>query len=194
MRRYTVFGGEAGIVQDRSGLQSTQRQRNKGLFASNDWRKTRLNAGSASAEMYECSKALTTYTTFPHYHALRKEWRKVQGEDDWAAPYGYSDHAWIVLFNFFIGREIGLSKVDHLSLFIIIVLCISFIDRVRITDPTLHVPLEEIQVDSKLNFVEEPMEILEQELKKLKRIRFLLLRFDGIRNEGLNLPRNVRIR
>ncbi|GKB03047.1 hypothetical protein Tco_0831136 [Tanacetum coccineum] len=27
-------------------------------------------------------------------------------------------------------------------------------------DPTLHVPLEEIQVDARLNFVEEPVEIL----------------------------------
>ncbi|GJZ33559.1 putative reverse transcriptase domain-containing protein [Tanacetum coccineum] len=30
-----------------------------------------------------------------------------------------------------------------------------------LADPTLHVPLEEIQVDAKLNFVEEPVEILE---------------------------------
>ncbi|GJZ08593.1 hypothetical protein Tco_0542876 [Tanacetum coccineum] len=37
-----------------------------------------------------------------------------------------------------------------------------------LADPTLHVPLEEIQVNAKLNFVEEPMEILEREFKKLK--------------------------
>ncbi|GKA14513.1 putative reverse transcriptase domain-containing protein [Tanacetum coccineum] len=30
-----------------------------------------------------------------------------------------------------------------------------------LANPTLHVPLEEIQVDAKLNFVEEPVEILE---------------------------------
>ncbi|GJS56912.1 hypothetical protein Tco_0651696 [Tanacetum coccineum] len=40
-----------------------------------------------------------------------------------------------------------------------------------LADPTLHVPLEEIQVDAKLNFVEEPVEILEREFKKLKRSR-----------------------
>nr|GEV93234.1 putative reverse transcriptase domain-containing protein [Tanacetum cinerariifolium] len=40
-----------------------------------------------------------------------------------------------------------------------------------LADPTLHVPLETIQVDARLNFVEEPMEILEREIKKLKRIR-----------------------
>ncbi|GKB38127.1 putative reverse transcriptase domain-containing protein [Tanacetum coccineum] len=35
-------------------------------------------------------------------------------------------------------------------------------------DPTLQVPLNEIQVDTKLNFMKEPMEILEREFKKLK--------------------------
>ncbi|GJY49005.1 putative reverse transcriptase domain-containing protein [Tanacetum coccineum] len=38
-----------------------------------------------------------------------------------------------------------------------------------LADPTLQVPLDEIQVDAKLNFVEEPMEILDREFKKLKR-------------------------
>ncbi|GJR02995.1 hypothetical protein Tco_0525979 [Tanacetum coccineum] len=38
-----------------------------------------------------------------------------------------------------------------------------------LADPTLKVPLDEIQVDAKLNFVEEPIEILEREFKKLKR-------------------------
>ncbi|GJU10422.1 putative reverse transcriptase domain-containing protein [Tanacetum coccineum] len=43
-------------------------------------------------------------------------------------------------------------------------------------DPTLHVPLEEIQVDAKLNFVEEPVEILEGEIKKLKRSRISIVK------------------
>ncbi|GKE51781.1 putative reverse transcriptase domain-containing protein, partial [Tanacetum coccineum] len=38
-----------------------------------------------------------------------------------------------------------------------------------LADPTLQVPLDEIQVDAKLNFVEEPVEILERVFKKLKR-------------------------
>ncbi|GKA02233.1 putative reverse transcriptase domain-containing protein [Tanacetum coccineum] len=40
-----------------------------------------------------------------------------------------------------------------------------------LADPTLQVPLDEIRVDAKLNFVEEPVEILEREFKKLKRSR-----------------------
>nr|GEV06991.1 hypothetical protein [Tanacetum cinerariifolium] len=38
-----------------------------------------------------------------------------------------------------------------------------------LADPTLHVPLDEIRVNDKLKFIEEPMEIMEQEFKKLKR-------------------------
>ncbi|GKC67206.1 putative reverse transcriptase domain-containing protein [Tanacetum coccineum] len=45
-----------------------------------------------------------------------------------------------------------------------------------LTDPTLQVPLDEIQVDAKLNFLEEPMEILEREFKKLKRSRIAIIK------------------
>ncbi|GJX13562.1 putative reverse transcriptase domain-containing protein [Tanacetum coccineum] len=45
-----------------------------------------------------------------------------------------------------------------------------------LADPTLKVPLDEIRVDAKLNFVEEPMEILERELKKLKRSRIAIVK------------------
>ncbi|GJY69597.1 putative reverse transcriptase domain-containing protein [Tanacetum coccineum] len=46
-----------------------------------------------------------------------------------------------------------------------------------LADPTLHVPLEEIKVDAKLNFMEEPVEILEREIKKLKRSRIPIVKF-----------------
>ncbi|GKC91058.1 putative reverse transcriptase domain-containing protein [Tanacetum coccineum] len=45
-----------------------------------------------------------------------------------------------------------------------------------LADPTLHVPLEEIQVDAKLSFVEDPIEILECEFKKLKRSRIAIVK------------------
>ncbi|GKD93396.1 hypothetical protein Tco_1373233 [Tanacetum coccineum] len=44
-----------------------------------------------------------------------------------------------------------------------------------LADPTLQVPLDEIQVDAKLNVVEEPVEILEIEFKKLKRSRIVIV-------------------
>ncbi|GKE89760.1 hypothetical protein Tco_1567235 [Tanacetum coccineum] len=46
-----------------------------------------------------------------------------------------------------------------------------------LADQTLHVPLKAIQVDAKLNFVEEPIEILEREFKKLKRSRIPIVKF-----------------
>ncbi|GJT29214.1 putative reverse transcriptase domain-containing protein [Tanacetum coccineum] len=45
-----------------------------------------------------------------------------------------------------------------------------------LADPTLQVPLDEISVDAKLNFVEEPMEILEREFKKLKPSRIAIVK------------------
>ncbi|GJS65868.1 putative reverse transcriptase domain-containing protein [Tanacetum coccineum] len=42
--------------------------------------------------------------------------------------------------------------------------------------PTLKVLLDEIQVDAKLNFMEEPVEILEREFKKLKRSRIAIVK------------------
>ncbi|GJU86971.1 putative reverse transcriptase domain-containing protein [Tanacetum coccineum] len=43
-----------------------------------------------------------------------------------------------------------------------------------LADVTLHAPLEEVKIDDKLYFVEEPMEIMDCEVKKLKRDEFLL--------------------
>nr|GEW46353.1 putative reverse transcriptase domain-containing protein [Tanacetum cinerariifolium] len=45
-----------------------------------------------------------------------------------------------------------------------------------LANPTLQVLLDEIQVFSKLNFVEEPVEILEREFKKLKRSRIAVVK------------------
>ncbi|GJU34534.1 putative reverse transcriptase domain-containing protein [Tanacetum coccineum] len=50
------------------------------------------------------------------------------------------------------------------------------IEKKCLADPTLQVPLDEIQVDAKLNFVEEHVEILEQEFKKLKRSRIAIVK------------------
>nr|GEW48712.1 hypothetical protein [Tanacetum cinerariifolium] len=53
-----------------------------------------------------------------------------------------------------------------------------------LTDPTMQVPLDDIQVDAKLNFKEEPLESLDRKFKKLKR--------SGIANiKNLVLPSKV---
>nr|GEW65163.1 putative reverse transcriptase domain-containing protein [Tanacetum cinerariifolium] len=45
-----------------------------------------------------------------------------------------------------------------------------------LADPTLRVPLEEIQFDVKLNFMEKPVKILEREIKKMKRSRIPIIK------------------
>ncbi|GKA61427.1 putative reverse transcriptase domain-containing protein [Tanacetum coccineum] len=45
-----------------------------------------------------------------------------------------------------------------------------------LSDDTLVIPLEEIQLDDKLNFVEEPVEIMVREVKQLKRSRIPIVK------------------
>ncbi|GJX98528.1 putative reverse transcriptase domain-containing protein [Tanacetum coccineum] len=45
-----------------------------------------------------------------------------------------------------------------------------------LADANLHVPLEEIKVDKTLCFVEEPIEIMDREIKKLKRRKIALVK------------------
>ncbi|GKC79110.1 putative reverse transcriptase domain-containing protein [Tanacetum coccineum] len=54
-----------------------------------------------------------------------------------------------------------------------------------LADPTLQVPLDEIRVDAKLNFIEEPVEILEREFKKLKGNRIAIVKIQWNSKHGL---------
>ncbi|GKD01812.1 putative reverse transcriptase domain-containing protein [Tanacetum coccineum] len=45
-----------------------------------------------------------------------------------------------------------------------------------LANKTLHVLFEEIQIDAKLHFVEEPVEIMDREVKKLKRSRISIVK------------------
>ncbi|GJY88868.1 hypothetical protein Tco_0503496 [Tanacetum coccineum] len=45
-----------------------------------------------------------------------------------------------------------------------------------LADANLHVPLDEIKVDKTLHFVEEPVEIMDREIKKLKRRKIALVK------------------
>ncbi|GJX09643.1 putative reverse transcriptase domain-containing protein [Tanacetum coccineum] len=45
-----------------------------------------------------------------------------------------------------------------------------------LSDDTLVIPLEEIQLDDKLNFVKEPVEIIDREVKQLKRSRIPIVK------------------
>ncbi|GJZ12300.1 putative reverse transcriptase domain-containing protein [Tanacetum coccineum] len=43
-------------------------------------------------------------------------------------------------------------------------------------DEPLAIPLDEIQVDDKLNFIEEPVEVMDREVKRLKQSRILIIK------------------
>ncbi|GJT68520.1 putative reverse transcriptase domain-containing protein [Tanacetum coccineum] len=45
-----------------------------------------------------------------------------------------------------------------------------------LADVNLHVPLEEVKIDDKLHFVEEPMEIMDHEVKNLKKRRISIVK------------------
>ncbi|GJR48648.1 hypothetical protein Tco_0077440 [Tanacetum coccineum] len=53
-----------------------------------------------------------------------------------------------------------------------------------LADPTLQIPVDGIQVDTKLNFVEKLVEILERELKKLKWNRITIVKVRWILKQG----------
>ena len=43
-------------------------------------------------------------------------------------------------------------------------------------DETLAIPLDEVQVDDKLHFIEEPVEIMDREVKRLKQSRIPIVK------------------
>ncbi|GJR47291.1 putative reverse transcriptase domain-containing protein [Tanacetum coccineum] len=60
-------------------------------------------------------------------------------------------------------------------------------------DEPLAVPLDGLHIDDKLYFVEEPVEIMDREVKRLKKVAFQSLRFDGTLGEVLSSHENVKI-
>nr|GEW08979.1 reverse transcriptase domain-containing protein [Tanacetum cinerariifolium] len=44
------------------------------------------------------------------------------------------------------------------------------------SDEPLAIPLDEIQIDDKLNFIEEPVEIMNREVKRLKQSRISIVK------------------
>nr|GFD11711.1 hypothetical protein [Tanacetum cinerariifolium] len=58
-----------------------------------------------------------------------------------------------------------------------------------LADVNLHVPLDEVKVDDKLRFVEEPIEILDRGVKKLKRRWIPIVKVRWNSRRGLELTR-----
>nr|GFB64775.1 putative reverse transcriptase domain-containing protein [Tanacetum cinerariifolium] len=56
-----------------------------------------------------------------------------------------------------------------------------------------QVPLEEIQIDENLRFVEEPIEIVERDVKKMKQRRILLVKVGWNSLQGAEYTRSEKI-
>ncbi|GKF56341.1 hypothetical protein Tco_0166681, partial [Tanacetum coccineum] len=56
---------------------------------------------------------------------------------------------------------------------------------------SLHVPLDEIKVDKTLRFVKEPEEIMDHEVKSLKRSRILLVKVQSIVSSSLGSAKTI---
>ncbi|GJT23448.1 putative reverse transcriptase domain-containing protein [Tanacetum coccineum] len=61
-----------------------------------------------------------------------------------------------------------------------------------LADASLQVPLEEIKIDTTLRFVEEPVEIMDREIKKLKRSRIPIVKVHWNSNRGPKLLGNEK--
>ncbi|GKC75316.1 hypothetical protein Tco_1126090, partial [Tanacetum coccineum] len=55
------------------------------------------------------------------------------------------------------------------------------------TDANLHVHVEEIKVDKTLRFAEEPVEIIDREVKSLKRSRIPIVKSIGTQSEIIRI-------
>ncbi|GJZ93129.1 putative reverse transcriptase domain-containing protein [Tanacetum coccineum] len=60
-----------------------------------------------------------------------------------------------------------------------------------LSDESLAIPLDEIHIDDKLHFIEEPMEVIDREVKRLKQSQ--LSKFDGTLGEVQSSHGNVKI-
>ncbi|GJU76900.1 putative reverse transcriptase domain-containing protein [Tanacetum coccineum] len=62
-----------------------------------------------------------------------------------------------------------------------------------LSDEPLAIPLDEIHIDDKLHFVEEPVEVMDREVKRLKKGRFPLSKFDATLGGVPSSHGNVKI-
>ncbi|GJX44117.1 putative reverse transcriptase domain-containing protein [Tanacetum coccineum] len=70
------------------------------------------------------------------------------------------------------------------------------LDRKCFVDEPLAIPLDEIQIDDKLNFIEEPVEIMDREVKRLKqsRIPIVKVRWNSIRGAEFTWERKDQMK
>ncbi|GJY86778.1 hypothetical protein Tco_0500804 [Tanacetum coccineum] len=60
-----------------------------------------------------------------------------------------------------------------------------YMKEVCLSDESLVISLEELRVDDKLHFVEEPVEVMDREIKQLKRSRIPIIKVRWNSKRGL---------
>nr|GEU91727.1 putative reverse transcriptase domain-containing protein [Tanacetum cinerariifolium] len=72
---------------------------------------------------------------------------------------------------------------------------VHFIPNIKkcLADAILHVPLDEIKVDKTLRFVEEPLKIMNREVKTLKHRKIPIVKVRWNFKRGPDFTGNVRI-
>ncbi|GJU88000.1 reverse transcriptase domain-containing protein, partial [Tanacetum coccineum] len=84
----------------------------------------------------------------------------------YVGPFEITERICLVAYRLRLPQELnGVHDMFHVSNF-----------KKCLADPTLQIPLDDIQVDAKLNFIEELVEILEREFKKLKQSRIAIIK------------------
>ncbi|GJW40447.1 putative reverse transcriptase domain-containing protein [Tanacetum coccineum] len=63
-----------------------------------------------------------------------------------------------------------------------------------LSDESLNIPMKELQLNDKLNFMEEPVKIMDREIKQLKQSRIPIVKVDGTLKEDHNLHGNVKMK
>ncbi|GJX76740.1 hypothetical protein Tco_0323551 [Tanacetum coccineum] len=63
-----------------------------------------------------------------------------------------------------------------------------------LSDESLVIPMKELRLDDKLNFVEEPLEIIDREVKQLRQSRIPIVKVRWNSKRGPDLRRNVKIK
>ncbi|GKD37862.1 hypothetical protein Tco_1258069 [Tanacetum coccineum] len=109
-----------------------------------------------------CGNMVDRLTKSAHFLPMKE---RLNGEVGETILEGSSLEAWSASFNYILIKT-------QLSQFI--VLSFSNLRSVRI-EP-LAIPLEEIQIDDKLHFIEEPVKIMDREVKRLKQSRIPIVK------------------
>ncbi|GJU23360.1 hypothetical protein Tco_1156702 [Tanacetum coccineum] len=101
---------------------------------------------------------VTFLLTRPQYHPLNRPWIPVAPR--FVGLFEIVEKVGLVAYRLDLPKELnGVHDTFHVSNL-----------KKCLADPTLQVSLDEIRVDAKLNFVEEPVEILEREFTEAEAV------------------------